>query len=439
MTAIELSNKPVLSRPAGSSSRGRAGAYLCALCLVLGGSACRQTTAVTEPGKDHAIAPRPVTADTLPKINDPSFTVERFAVMPTETPAIFDAMDPDGPGQQRAFWTMVLSDGSQGFPKGILATTGPFPGVRSDRIYLIDPKGTVGVLLDGLAGSQQLIWATGKYRQAGDLLVAEPISGQIRAIGTGGRKITVLADLAPVVPSGLTIGPDIFGQTSDEVLYATDLGQTPGQGAVWRIPPPGSTEKPQKLSDVSLPKLPDSATPAAAAQLLRARKGNYAGLSIVTSAVITRSAAQSRAANAGSAPSLLAFTWSISSLGLLNSEPLMNIDNVISITPGAGGLQGKAESKAIHGRLNAVMFPSFGPGSPTFGSSLYLPMLGSPSKDRNGSVAMVNGDKRSDFITNLHATSVVFDDQGVLGVPGAMYVAAFDPYVPGEIWRVAKK
>ena len=192
MTALELSNKfivpheigdfatgqrsllvPVPSSTAGSRSRGLVGAYVCALSLVLGGSACRESSAQPAPAK----GPRPVTAEIVPKIADNKLKIERFAAMPTQTPPIFDAMEPDGPGQQRAFWTMVLSDGSRGFPKGIIATTGPFPGARSDRIYHIDPKGTVNVLVDGLAGSQQVIWATGKYGKAGDLLVSEPISG----------------------------------------------------------------------------------------------------------------------------------------------------------------------------------------------------------------------------------------------------------------------
>lgn len=406
---------------------------LWALSLLITATAC-PPTGPKPPGRKGE--PRPVTPEIVPKVADKALKVERVAVMPTEVPAIFDAMDPDGPGQQRAFWTMVISDGSQGFPKGILATTGPFPGTRSDRLYHIDPQGKVSVLMDGLAGSQQLIWATGKYREAGELLVSEPISGQIRAISEGGRKITVVADLAPVVPSGLTIGPDIMGGTGEDVLYVTDMGQTPEAGAVWRVPPPGSGDKPQKVSDVPLPKLPDAATPATAGRLLRARAGDYGGLTVAKAVACACRGTESMLAGLGDQPSLMTFTWSISSMGLTD-EPLMNVDGVVAISKDAGAVGMK--SRLAHGRMNAIMFPSFGPGSSTFGSGLYVPMLGSPSKQRNGGVTVVEGEKRTNFVTNLHATSVVFDEQGVMGEPGAMYVAAFDPYVPGEIWRVGKR
>jgi hypothetical protein len=67
-------------------------------------------------------------------------------------------------------------------------------------------------------------------------------------------------------------------------------------------------------------------------------------------------------------------------------------------------------------------------------------MLGTPSVRRNGAVSVLgDSGKVTEFMTNLNATSVIFDLEGVLGVANAMYVAAFDPYEPGVIWRVTPK
>lgn len=438
----------------GTASLRLVGAYFCASVLVLGLGGCPSSEEEPLPiarsiseveanpnGTNEAPAINPVVAARSvpqeaepgpPVVTNPNFTVTQFAALPMLDPGLEDPLCEEGQGQQYAMYSMVLSDGTRGFPKGLLATTGPFPGERSDRIFHFDEQGTSKVLVQGFAGSQQMIWTTGKYAQAGALLVAEPISGKIRTVLEGGSQLGVLVDLSPVVASGLTMGPDIFGGSGEEVLYVSDMSNEEGnKGGVWRVPPPGSGEEPSRVSDVPLAKLPDVAQQNNPHLLLKKgeRKGN-AGMSAADALLFDTTG------DIAGKPAILAFTFSVPSI-CLTTKGHVNLDGVYSISPGPGApIKPVAKGQG----LNGLMFAAYGPDSGGFGKGIYIPMLGTPSGKRDGAVTVLEKQgNTSDFLTNIHATSVVFDKEGVLGVPNAMYVAAFDPYSPGVIWRVVPK
>ena len=117
-----------------------------------------------------------------------SFQIRPFAWLEASDPPLFDPFNPDGPGQQFAFYDMELSDGSGRLPKGLFATTGPFPLERSNRIYFVSPEGEVEVFREGFAGSNGIVLGGELLELNGGFLVAE--------------SVTVLRDIQPHLAAG---------------------------------------------------------------------------------------------------------------------------------------------------------------------------------------------------------------------------------------------
>jgi hypothetical protein len=130
---------------------------------------------------------------------------------------------------------------------------------------------------------------------------------------------------------------------------------------------------------------------------------------------------------------LVVATFTIPSLQL-TPDPPAGRDSIYAITPTANGSKVTLLAKGLDG----IMFMKIAPGEEVYGHGVYVPTLGTPSTDHNGGVFVVRpGDTTpTPFLKNVKAASVAFDIDGTLGVKNALYVASFDPYQPGQIWRV---
>src|SRR5262249_42868313 len=91
----------------------------------------------------------------------------------------------------------------------------------------------------------------------------------------------------------------------------------------------------------------------------------------------------------------------------------------------------------IAGGLNGIQLITAGPGG-IFGPNLFVASEGGFGiGDGNVSILQPNG-ALMPFLLNIDAASVAFDLQGILGVPGAMYVSDLvdDPNAASKIYRV---
>lgn len=380
-----------------------------------------------------------------------SFKIEMFVQLEAVDPPLFDPFDPNGPGQQFAFYDLELSDGSDGLPAGIYATTGPFPKDRSNRIFHIDKSRKVNVYAKGFQGSNALVLSGGKLNLDGGILVTEPQTSSIVYVPRDpSKKIETLvtfprrgpeslseivhaADSNPLAvrPTGLTVGTDIFveGPNSKRlVLYMTDFNMSDAwsrnRAKVLRIPlaEDGAlsvTESPGIVAEIPI------------LQFSGAPDSVIAGISSAKALLFDDGGVMS-----GGQPALLVVTFSIPSLAITDQAP-GKLDKIYALTAGSQGPTVTTISKGFDG----AMFPAMPTGANTaFRQGLYVPTLGTASKSPNGGIFIVEpGGRTTTFIENVNASSVMFDPTGVLGVADSMYIATFDPYEPGIIWQVSPR
>jgi hypothetical protein len=414
--------------------------------VLFGASACEQIR--PEPDK------MPPSADKGPQFADArtaqSFKIEMFAKLDRADPPLFDPFNPEGPGQQYAFYDMKLSDGSDGLPAGIYSTTGPFPLERSSRILHVDKSRKIKVYAEGFQGSNAIVLGGGKLKTNGGFLVTEPVTSSIRYVSRepsaqfatlskfrrrGPRSLSEVvhpadADNGAVRPTGLAVGRDIFAEGPNSrrlVLYMTDFNMGDSwsrqTAKILRIPlaEDGAlrvTESPGIVAEIPVPRLPG------------VPDSSIAGVSSAKALFF-----DDGGLFANGQPALLAATFSIPSLDLTDQPP-GKLDNIYAITPGSQGPNVTAIAKGFDG----TMFPAMAPAGSAFANGLYVPTLGTPSKAPNGGIFTVApGGRTTTFIENVNATSVVFDSKGVLGVADSMYFATFDPYQPGVIWQVSPR
>jgi len=363
-----------------------------------------------------------------------SFKIELFAALDPISPPLKDVFNPKGPGQQYAFYDLVLAKEATDILPGLYATSGPYPGPRGDRIFRIDAAGDITVFRKGFNSTSQLALTQGTqstpiisaaYKEvAGAMLVAEPLTGGIRSVDPLSMKLGTMAKV-PIFPRGMTFGLDIFPndpRNKKVVLYVEgevlDVpGKGPGKGAgkgrVLRVLTNG--DLPTLVAEFEIPKPPP------------AKGGRAAGAACGKSVLFDY-----RGTFAGGVPGLIVSTFTISSVELTPDPPL-NLDVIYSITPSPDG----PRIRKLATGLNGIMYIKLGPGGEVYGSDLYIPMLGTPNEAQNGAVMRLSPDGTlRPFLKNIKATAVAFDMAGVLGVKEAMYVSEFTPYKPGRIWRI---
>ena len=413
--------------------------------VLLGTSACE-----TKPSRDGAKTPTvetPIFADARYAKN---FKIEMFVQLKPVVPPLHDPFDPNGPGQQFAFYDMELSSGADGLPPGIFATTGPFPLDRSNRIFHIDSKRNVNVYAEGFQGSNALVLSGGKLDLDGGILVTEPQTSSIVYLSSapslqietlvkfprrGPESLSEIvhpadANTLAVRPTGLVVGPDIFVEGSNstrQVLYMTDFNMSDAwsrkQAKVLRIPLADDgglsvTESPGIVAQVPVHQFPG------------APESTIAGIASAKALLFDDGGFYTNGQ-----PALLVVTFAIPSLGLTDIPP-GKLDKVYALTAGNQGPQITTISKGFDG----AMFPAMPPSGSAFAQGLYVPTLGTASKSPNGGIFIVEqGGRTTTFIENVNASSVMFDPKGVLGVADSMYISTFDPYEPGIIWQVSPR
>jgi hypothetical protein len=304
-----------------------------------------------------------------PIIHDSRFKIEKFAE--------FDLKP------LRSFG-MAISDGTNGFSKGLFVSTGPLPD--RDRLLFIDPLGNISVFKDGLVSNEGLIFAEGSYGNG--LFVGEIAQGRILRLQSDGSASVFSTGFSQPIPNSISLGPAQLTYGPDpkgiyeQVLYASDFSS----GNILRVNPDGSTELFASLA--SLPLL----RKAAAFQCAKCYTSNF---------------------NFNSNPG----TGTISSVALNGTS-----QNLIS------GLEG-------------LQLMTAAPGG-TFGNGIYVASEGlAPIVANNdGGVFILeqNGNSLQPFVTGIDASQVVFDTQNILG--GGMFISDFNealsPDKLNTIWRV---
>jgi hypothetical protein len=322
-----------------------------------------------------------------------------------------------------------------------------------------------------LRGSNALVLAApvGKNITAAtprSLIVAEPLTSSIRSLSaqptaaistiTNFTQLNLRpavptvkhpADDAPgtIRPTGLAVGPDMFApalklQADEQVLYMTDFNMSDAwsgsKAKVLRVPLSGNGT-PTVVAEIPVAELPGG-------KARMEELGRVAGISSAKAASCSASVRgvlapatieELRRDQKPNVPDgvLLVATFTIPSLQLTAEKPAGR-DSIYAITPTGTGSKVTLFAKGLDG----IMFMKIAPGEEVYGPGVYVPTLGTPSVDRNGGVFVVRpGDTTPvPFLKNVKAASVAFDIQGILGVKNALYVASFDPYQPGEIWRI---
>jgi hypothetical protein len=311
----------------------------------------------------------------LPKLADPTkFQVELFVDL-----AQF--------GRLKAF-QLRLSDGKQGFPRGLYVTSGPANDDRSDRLVRVDGFGKASIVRDGFVSNETMVFARWKYGKG--ILVSEPLTQRILRISPRG-DVHVFAKVGtkPFGPAGLLYG-------TDHNLYVTDFS-----GArLLRVSPRGKAfvfakvpaEKPKpKPGTVAGPKGGFGGFGGGSGG------GGGAGGSFVVSTYA-----------AGPEPTGLGAIYVVSPTGRSLKRLFKGMDGIEFIAPGPGG---------------------------AFGKNVFVPTAGG---DENGDGGLYTLDRRRamrPFMTGVDAVSVVFDTKAVLG--GGMFVSDInDSQGAGKIWRV---
>jgi hypothetical protein len=123
---------------------------------------------------------------------------------------------------------LAVSNGSQGFVRGLYVTTGR--EAVADTVLFIRPDGEPSVFATGLVSAAGLAFAPEGY--GGGLLVAEIAPGRITSLNSHGGRALFADGFSDAV------GPaqPVFG--GDGLLYVTDFTG----GTIARVSPSGSTE-----------------------------------------------------------------------------------------------------------------------------------------------------------------------------------------------------
>lgn len=272
---------------------------------------------------------------------------------------------------------LLISDGSRGFPTGLLVSTGP----TTDRnnLLFISPSGQVSVFKDGFTSNEGLTFARGAY--GAGALVSEIADGKIvRLLPDKSTSVFSSGFTQPNVgfgPAQIAYGPDPNG-ILPEVLYATDYTS----GNIMRVNPDGTTSV--------------FAAVAAHSKGISAVTASYGGGFIVSTF------------NRNTDP----FTGQIFHVSADGSS-------VTQMTQGVTGLQllATGDSQAFPGTLHNSI-------TDLIDGKIFVPSIGlGPSDD--GNVSILNPDGTlSPFISNIDASSVVFDSNYALG--GGMFVTDVD-------------
>jgi len=291
-------------------------------------------------------------------------------------------------GFPRAF-QMTLTQGENGFPKGLYLTSGPVRGTASDRLFHVDEKGQVSVVKDGFNSTQTMVFANGPYGDG--MLITEPRELRIQRLLSDG-SISTFAELgtAPFGPSVITYG-------SDGNLYVTDSAS----GNILLVKPDGNSEV-----FASIP-LSGRAPIESASAIMFDTSGRYGGGFIAAT-----------------------FTG--------GPEPT-NAGAIYLIS-----VDGKNIEKLIDG-LNGIELMTFG-NEGVFGRDLYVASQETDVPGDGVVYKMTPDGKLTPFMKGIDATHVIFDTEGILG--GGMFIAELPnvctmcesgPQVAaGKIWRVVQ-
>jgi hypothetical protein len=128
-------------------------------------------------------------------------------------------------------FALAVSDGTKGFPRGLLVSTGP--QAVTDRVLFIDPNGNASVFKTGFVSNEGLAFATGAYGQG--LFVGEIQQGTIVRLLPDKTTSTFSTGFTP---AGSGLGPAQLTYGPGGALYATDFAS----GTIRRVNADGSTQ-----------------------------------------------------------------------------------------------------------------------------------------------------------------------------------------------------
>ncbi len=276
-------------------------------------------------------------------------------------------------GNLKAF-DLLLTGGEQGFQAGLYVTSGPTGDTRSDRVVRIDGPGLVTPVKSGLVSNEGAVFSQGSYPPG--MLIAIPRQQRIVQLLPDGTMNTFASGFtAPFGPTGIVFG-------LDGALYASDNSSH----YLVRIDSAGVVT-PFAAIDDSNPK-----GPAVSAFTSPFGGGYYVG------------------------------TFTAPGIDPLGAGMIYKASpDGSSVTEFASGFDG-------------LELLAFGPGD-VFGRDLFAPQTaGAPNAD--GAIFTVDpAGKVVPFMTQVDATNVAFDTEGVLG--GGMFVGDInDAQGPGKIWHV---
>ncbi len=290
-----------------------------------------------------------------------------------------------------ASFSLVLSDGSQGFQSGLIVGTGPIPD--RDRLLFIDPSSRqASVLAEGFTSNEGLVFARGSYGNG--LFVSEIADGKVLRLLPDKSKPVFSSDFTQpnegLGPAQMVYGPDPTGQLP-EVLYVTDFAS----GTVKRVNPDGTASQFAVLTALAK---------GLAVDVLGLYGGGFIGSTF----------------NFNSQP----FTGQIFHISPDGAS-------VIPFPLAVTGLQLLAT-----GNASAFDSPFLGAVRNIVDGKVFVPSIGlAPSHDGSISILNPNG-TLSPFLSGIDASSIVFDTNHILG--GGMFVTDVDG-VNGEqtIYRIA--
>lgn len=106
-------------------------------------------------------------------------------------------------GRLKAF-SMLITNGENGFLPGMYVTSGPSGDDRSDRIVYISPSGSAEVFATGFNSSEDLIMANSEYGIG--MFVTQPLKQNIvRLLPDGTHTIFTSVGSAPFGPAGIVL------------------------------------------------------------------------------------------------------------------------------------------------------------------------------------------------------------------------------------------
>jgi hypothetical protein len=298
----------------------------------------------------------PTPAATVPRLADPSrFEIKLFANLAAL-------------GRLKAF-QLTLSDGEQGFPRGLYVTSGPAKDDRSDRLVRIDRQGKPSVVGRGFLSNETMVFAHGAYGNG--LLVTEPLARRIvRLLPDGKRENFAVVGTEPFGPAGLFFNKD------KQLLVADFSGNS-----VLRVLPDGKTKP--------LAHLP---IPPAKAEYVDGPKGGFAG-----------GFGGGGFGGGGAGRDYLFSTYT--------DGPKPNGQGKIYEISSTGDVQ-----SIIKTGLDGLELIARSPGG-KYGAGVFVPSAGNGEMNADGGLYFLNQQKKlSPLLTGLDAVSVVFDTHNIMRV-----------------------